>query len=175
MRRYVMWALCLGLAVGWLLPATAFAQATGTITGVITDESGAVVPGVTVEVTNTDTNQSRSTVTGADGFYTFPLLQPGPYSIKATLQGFRTFLREGVRVTVESTSRVDVRMSVGQLEESVRVTADSPLVETASATLGTVIDEKKIVELPLNGRNFTQLGTLIPGVVAPPPALGGAA
>lgn len=175
MRRYVMWALCLGIAIGWLVPATVFAQATGTITGVITDESGAVIPGVTVEVTNTDTNQTRTTVTGADGFYTFPLLQPGPYTVKATLDGFRTFVREGVRVTVESTSRVDVKMTVGQLEESVRVTADSPLVETASATLGTVIDEKKIVELPLNGRNFTQLGTLIPGVVAPPSSLGGAA
>jgi hypothetical protein len=175
MRRYAYTALILAVALTWLSPATAFAQATGTISGVVTDESGAVVPGVTVEATNTDTNQTRTAVSGADGFYTFPLLQPGPYTIRATLQGFRTSLREGVRVTVESTSRVDVRMTVGSLEESVRVTADAPLVETSSASMGTVIDERKIVELPLNGRNFTQLGTLIPGVVAPPPGLGGAA
>ncbi len=175
MRRYVILALAIGMIVGGLSPRVVFAQATGTISGLITDESGAVMPGVTVEVTNTATNQTRNAVTGSDGFYTVPLLQPGPYSVKATLQGFRTFVREGLRVTVESTSRVDVKMTVGQLEESVRVTADSPLVETASAALGTVIDEKKVVELPLNGRNFTQLGTLIPGVVAPPAGLGGAA
>jgi hypothetical protein len=175
MRRQMMWALGAAMALVWLTPAAAFAQATGTITGVVTDESGAVMPGVTIEVTNTATNQSRTAVTGGDGFFSFPLLQPGPYRVAATLQGFRTSVREGVRVAVESTSRVNMQMVVGRLEESVSVTADSPLVETASATLGTVIDERKIVELPLNGRNFTQLGTLIPGVVAPPPALGGAA
>lgn len=170
-----MVALWLGIAIGWLSPDIAFAQATGTIAGLITDESGAVIPGVTVEATNTATNQTRTAMSGTDGFFTIPLLQPGPYSIKASLQGFRSAVREGVRVTVESTSRVDVKMSVGQLEESVRVTADAPLVETSRASLGTVIDEKKVVELPLNGRNFTQLGTLIPGVVAPPPSLSGAA
>ena len=175
MRRHLIYALCLGMALMWLSPAHAFAQATGTISGVVTDESGAVVPGVTVEVTNTATNQTRTVVTGDDGFYTAPLLQPGPYSVSASLQGFRTSVREGVRVTVESTARVDVKMTVGALEESVRVTADAPLVETSSASLGIVIDEKKVVELPLNGRNFTSLGPLIPGVVAPPPALGGAA
>ena len=78
-------------------------------------------------------------------------------------------------MTVESTSRVDLKLAVGQVEESVTVSADAPLVETSNATLGIVVDEQKIVELPLNGRNFTQLGTLLPGVVAPPAALGGAA
>jgi hypothetical protein len=80
-----------------------------------------------------------------------------------------------VTVTVESTSRVDMRLAVGGLEETVSVTADAPLVETSNATLGIVVDEKQVVELPLNGRNFTQLGTLLPGVVAPPAGLGGAA
>nr|MBA3886721.1 carboxypeptidase regulatory-like domain-containing protein [Acidobacteriota bacterium] len=163
MRKRLMIALWLGIVMAWVAPP-AFAQATGTISGVVTDESGAVMPGVTIEVTNTSTNQTRSAVSGADGFYTVPLLQPGPYTVTATLQGFRTAVREGLRVTVESTSRIDVQMSVGRLEESVRVTADSPLVETSSASMGTVIDERKVVELPLNGRNFTQLGTLIPGV-----------
>jgi outer membrane receptor protein involved in Fe transport len=174
MRKYGTLALWLAIAIGWLSPATAFAQATGTITGVVTDDQGAVVPGVTIEVTNTATNQTRTATTGADGFFSVPRLQPGPYSVKATLQGFKTSVRDGVTVTVESTSRVDIRLGVGQLEESVRVTGEAPLVETSSASMGTVIDEKKVVELPLNGRNFTQLGTLIPGVVAPPPGgLGG--
>ena len=175
MRRYLLATLGLCLVAGWLMPGTAFAQATGTISGLVSDQSGAVMPGVTIEVTNTDTNQTRSAVTGSDGFYTVPLLQPGPYNVRATLPGFRATLREGVRVTVESTARVDLALSVGSLEESIRVTADAPLVETSSATLGIVIDEKKVAELPLNGRNFTQLGTLLPGVVAPPPALGGQA
>lgn len=175
MRRYGLLALWLAIAVGWLAPPSLLAQATGTITGVITDEQGGVVPGVAVEVTNTATNQTRTATTGADGFYTVPLLQPGPYSVKATLQGFKTMVRDGITVAVGSTSRVDVRLGVGALEESIRVTSEAPLVETSSASLGTVIDEKKIVELPLNGRNFTQLGTLIPGVIAPPPGLGGQA
>ena len=172
MRRllHVMLACAMALA----LPALAFAQATGSITGVVTDESGAVMPGVTVEATNVGTNQTRTAVTGADGFYSIPLVPPGQYSLKGTLQGFKTVVREGVTVAVESTARVDLKLAVGGLEETVSVTADAPLVETSNATLGIVVDEKKVVELPLNGRNFTQLGTLLPGVVAPPAGLGGA-
>jgi Carboxypeptidase regulatory-like domain/TonB dependent receptor/TonB-dependent Receptor Plug Domain len=150
------------------------AQATGSIAGSVTDESGAVLPGVTIEVTHTGTNQTRTVVTRDDGFYSVPLLQPGGYSVKGTLPGFKTFIREGITVTVDASSRVDMRLSVGGLEESITVQADAPLVETSNATLGIVVDEKKVVELPLNGRNFTQLGTLLPGVVAPPAALGGA-
>ncbi len=175
MRRYVMLALLIGAAIGWVAPGTAYAQATGTITGIVTDESGAVMPGVTVEVTNTATNQARTAVSGPDGFYTVVRLQPGPYSVKGTLAGFKTAIREGLRVEVESTARVDLKMSVGQLEESVHVVGETALVETSSASMGTVIDQKKVEELPLNGRNFTQLGTLIPGVVAAPAGLGGAA
>jgi hypothetical protein len=162
-------ALCFAL-----LPTPAVAQAVGAITGVVTDQSSAAVPGVTIEITNTATGQTRTALSGADGHYTVLQLPPGPYAVKATLSGFRTVVRDGVTVAVETTSRVDLQMTVGALEESVTVTADAPLVETRTATLGTVIDEKKIAELPLNGRNFTQLGTLMPGVVAPPAALGGA-
>src|SRR3954470_7999626 len=157
------------------LTAPAFAQATGAITGVITDQSGAVMPGVTVEATNTATAQTRNSVTGADGFYTLPLLQPGRYHVKATLAGFKPVVREAVDVSVGDTSRADIKLTVGGVEESVTVSGESPLVETAHATLGITIDQQKVVELPLNGRNFTQLGTLVPGVVAPPAGLGGAA
>jgi hypothetical protein len=166
--------LAVAVMLGWLAVPLAYAQATGTIAGLVTDESGAVLPGVTIEVTSGATGQTRSAISGADGFFSVPLLQPGPYAVKGTLQGFRTFIREGITVTVESTSRVDMKLTVGRLEESVTVKGESPLVETAHATLGIVVDEKKVVELPLNGRNFTQLGTLMPGVVAPPSALGGA-
>ena len=152
----------------------AWAQASGSIAGSVTDESGAVLPGVMIEVTNVETSQVRTAVTREDGVYTVPLLRPGSYQVKGTLNGFKTFVRDGVTVTVESTARVDMKLAVGGLEESVTVSADAPLVETSNATLGIVIEEKKVAELPLNGRNFTQLGTLLPGVVAPPAALGGA-
>ena len=174
MRRLMLIALLAVAIPAGLLPARVMAQGTGTLTGIVTDETGAIMPGVTVEVTNVATNQTRTAVSGPDGFYSVPLLQPGRYSVKATLQGFRTAIRDGITVNIESTSRVDFQLAVGQLEETVRVTGEAPLVETSSAALGIVIDEKKVAELPLNGRNFTQLGTLLPGVVAPPPGLGGA-
>jgi hypothetical protein len=155
--------------------AAAMAQASGTMAGLVTDDSGGVLPGVIVEVVNVATGQTRVVETGPDGFFTVPLLQPGRYDVKASLTGFRTVVREGVVVTVGDTARVDLRLPVGALEESVTVRGEVPLVETAHATLGIVIDERRIVDLPLNGRNFTQLGTLIPGVVAPPAALGGQA
>src|SRR6266545_2611945 len=159
-----------------LAPARpALAQATGAITGFITDQSGAVMPGVTVDATNTATGQVRNTVTAADGFYTLPLLQPGRYNVKATLTGFKPVVRESVDVSVGDTSRADIKLTVGGIEESVTVAAETPLVETSHATLGITIDQQKITELPLNGRNFTQLGTLIPGVVSPPGGLGGGA
>jgi outer membrane receptor protein involved in Fe transport len=156
-----------------LLPLTALAQATGQINGLVTDTQGGVLPGVTLEVTNMDTGAVRTTVTGGDGLYTVPLLQPGNYSVKASLNGFKTAVREFVRVTVTETARVAFELEVGQLSEVLTVTGTATLVETTNATHGIVIDEQKVVDLPLNGRNFTQLGTLIPGVVAPPTSLGG--
>src|SRR6187397_404040 len=156
-----------------LLPVVAMAQATGQINGIVQDTSGAVLPGVTIEATNAGTGAIRTSISGADGGFTIPLLQPGEYNVKASLSGFRSAVRERVRVTVTETARVVFDLEVGQLTESVTVTAQATLVETANATRGIVVDEQKVVDLPLNGRNFTQLGTLIPGVVAPPVGLGG--
>jgi hypothetical protein len=163
---------CLFVAL-MLIPAYATAQATGAIAGIVTDASGGVLPGVTIDVTSRDTGQSRNAVTGVDGFYTIALVNPGVYQVKATLNGFRTTVRDTITVVVNETVRADMQMQVGQLEEQVTVLGQSPLVETTNATLGVVIDQQKVVDLPLNGRNFTQLGTLIPGVVAPPVGLGG--
>ncbi len=157
-----------------LLPALAHAQATGTISGVVSDASGAAVPGASVEATNRGTGLVRATAAGADGFFTIPLLPPGLYDVKGSMQGFGSLVRQGIRVNVSETARVNLGLSVGNLTEDVTVVGDAPLVETGNATLGIVIDEKKIVDLPLNGRSFAQLGTLVPGVVAPPVGLGGA-
>ena len=161
------------IACLFLVPSPASAQATGAMTGIATDASGGVLPGVTIDVTNRDTSQVRTAVTGADGFFTIPLVNPGVYQVRATLPGFRTTVRDNITVVVNETVRGDVVLQVGQIEQQVDVSGQSPLVETTNATLGVVIDRQKVVDLPLNGRNFTQLGTLIPGVVAPPAGLGG--
>lgn len=167
--------LLIALLVFTALAPPAFAQATGQINGVVTDASGAVLPGVMIDATSDATGATRTAVSGADGLYTIPLLPPGTYTVKATLQGFRTAQRDGVRVVVTETARVAFQLQVGQLSETITVSAEATLVETSNATHGIVIDEQKVVDLPLNGRNFTQLGTLIPGVVAPPGGLGGQA
>jgi Carboxypeptidase regulatory-like domain/TonB dependent receptor-like, beta-barrel/TonB-dependent Receptor Plug Domain len=176
MRKSVF-SVALSIAVGFLVaaPARVLAQATGTIAGIVADDSGAVVPGVTVTVTSTATSQSRTAVTGADGYYSVLLLQPGKYEVKGTLAGFKTVTRDDITVTVESTARVDLQLAVGKVEENVTVSIAAPLVETSSATLGIVVDQKTIVELPLNGRNSMQLGSLLPGVTAAPASVGGAA
>src|SRR5262249_43383544 len=120
-----------------------------------------------------ETAQLRTTTSSAEGFYTVPLLPPGRYEVKASLSGFTTVTRSGVRVTVAETARANLTLQVGSMTENVTIVEQAPLVETANGTLGIVIDHKKVVDLPLNGRNFAQLGTLIPGVVAPPAGLGG--
>ena len=167
------WKALAAVALLLALPARARAQSAGTISGVVTDSTGAVLPGVTVGAKNEGTGQLRAATTSSEGFYTLPLLPPGQYEVKATLAGFNTITRSNVRVSVSETARVNLAMQVGAVTENVTIVGEAPLVETANATLGIVIDEKKVVDLPLNGRNFAQLGTLIPGVVAPPAGLGG--
>src|SRR5438067_12905747 len=151
-RRVALFALAIFAGIA---PSRAAAQATGAVAGVVTDSSGGVIPGVTIEATSRDTGQVRTTATGGDGFYTIPLLNPGVYGVKATLAGFRTTVRENVTVAVNETVRADLALQVGALVEQVVVEAQSPLVETTNATLGVVIDRQKVVDLPLNGRNFT--------------------
>jgi hypothetical protein len=149
-------------------------QATGTISGLVSDPGGQVVTGVKIELTNIATSDTRNVSTGADGTYQIPLVNPGVYKIKATANGFKTTNVEKVEVVVNGTTRVDVHLTVGGVVEEVTVSDVAPLVETGNATLGTVVNHEAIVDLPLNGRSFAQLGTLIPGVIAAPSALGGA-
>ena len=168
MRQKLLSAfLCLAL-----LPLTAYGQATGQVTGVVTDSSGAVVPNTAIELTNEETGQVRLVNSGPNGSYIIPLLPPGKYKMKATRAGFNP-ASVRVEVVVNGTSRLDLALSVGPQADFVIAQDVVPLIETANATLGLVIDQQKVVELPLNGRNFAQLGTLLPGVVAPPSGLGG--
>jgi hypothetical protein len=143
-----------------------WAQTQGQITGVVTDPSGAVVAGATVTVTNPQTNFTRQVVTNTAGNYVFPSLQPGVYNVKAEMQGFQTEIRNGVELQVEQVARLDFQLRVGAIAETVEVTGGAPLLTTESATVGTVIDNQRIVDLPLNGRNFVQLIALSPNVSA---------
>ncbi len=141
------------------------AQTLGTITGEVKDASGAIIPGAIVTATNTGTNASREMPSNEAGSYTFAALPPGPYSVKAELQGFRTVTRE-VALQIEATVRVNFTMEIGTLSETAEVTGVAPLITTENATVGTVIENRRIVELPLNGRNFLSLVALSPNVSA---------
>ncbi len=148
-----------------LAAAAAFAQSfTGSISGLVTDSSGAVIPGAQVTVISTDTNIRSTATTDASGNYTLPLLPRGNYRVEVSAGGFRRFVREGIVLQVQQTARVDVQMTVGELVESVVVTADATRLETESATLAKVVDNRSIVNLPLNTRNVYNLVFLTPGV-----------
>src|SRR5215469_12154753 len=162
------------LAANLVLPSIAHAQATGQVAGVISDPSGRVVPGATVELLSVTTGLARSATSDSDGSFTFPLVSPGIYQLRVAMTGFATNLIRDVEVAVNGTTRLDVHLQIGTTAQEITVTGAAPLVETSNATMGVVVDRQSIVDLPLNGRNFAQLGTLIPGVVAAPAGLGGA-
>jgi hypothetical protein len=155
----------LGLAAACLLvPAMVFGQAaTGSLTGTVTDGT-APLPGVTMTVTNPATGFTRNTVSDADGSFRFPGLPVGKYSVKADLTGFATVTVEGVEVDVATTRRVEVTMKPSKVAEQVTVTAEVPLVET-TPSIGTVVSQNELQTLPLNGRQFANLGVLAPGTM----------
>jgi len=157
----------LGLVVvACLFPGGLAAQAvTGTIIGLITDSTGAVMPGATVTLTNTGTGLVRVVNTDSNGEYTVPSLPTGTYSVKAELSGFKTVTRPDIPLGVDQRMRIDVKLEIGAVEESVTVTGTSPLVQTSSSELGTTVAEEQIKTLPLNGRNFVNLTRTVPGVV----------
>jgi hypothetical protein len=142
-------ALCVVLAVA--APAFGQSQAiNGTIEGTIVDDQGAVLPGVSVTVTNIDTGDTRVVVTNASGLYRAPLLPLGTYRVTAELQGFRTYEQTGITLTAGRTAIVDVKMTVGQLQETITVTADSPLVDLGKIEQGRTLTEAEIKTLPLS-------------------------
>lgn len=173
-RRNSALLMVVALAVLLLGGLRAHAQATGTVNGIVTDPAGRVVTGATVQLTNTATSQVRDTKTSESGEYQFPLVAPGTYTLQVTAQGFKSFVVKNLQVLVNGTSRGDAKLAIGEVSEEVTTTSAAPLVETTNATMGVVVGQQEVVDLPLNGRNFAQLGTLIPGVVAAPAGLGGA-
>lgn len=151
-----------------LTPAIA-QQTTASLLGTVTDASGAAMAGVSVKATNLATNAVRETQTDQTGTYSMPSLTAGDYRLTAAHAGFQSQQVNRVTLQVDQTARVDFSMKVGTITETVDVTANAALLQTENATVGTVIESNKIVELPLNGRNFVQLAQLIPGVQAGTP------
>ncbi len=153
----------------WCLLATtvAWAQETkGTLAGIARDASGGVVPGVTITVRNTATGFERSVVTQPNGGFRIPALPFGAYDLKAELQGFTTVTIGSIGLGVDQVRTVDIVMQVGNAAETVNVVGRVDLVDTQTSKIGEIIDNTKVLALPLNGRNFTQLGLLSPGVAA---------
>src|SRR5579884_3004618 len=136
---------------------------TGTITGTVTDQTGAVIPNATITITDKATNTSRSETTNAQGLYSAPALSPGDYQVKAEAQGFRTLQRDA-QVTAGTTTTVDLNMSLGAAAEVVTVEAASAQINYESQAVQGNVARQTIQELPLNGRNFLSLASIEPGV-----------
>ena len=143
--------------------AISTAQTTASIFGVVTDETGAVVAGARIQATNTLTNEIRRTTTNEIGNYSLPDLAVGVYSVRVESDGFKTAVFEGIELSLNRNARVNAQLSVGALAEQVKVTGDAPLIETTTNEMGGLVDQKRIVDLPLNGRNTLSLVSLVPG------------
>jgi hypothetical protein len=170
MNRRGTRSICTALACAWLvgvLPAGA-QTAAGEITGVVKDPAGAAVPGATITVTATRTNRQRVVVSTGDGVYTAASLPPGEYRLDVGLTGFKAVRREGIRLATGEKARIDFDLSVGGIQEQVTVVADAPIVRIETASLGTIVENEQVGQLPLNGRLFIMLAAIVPGVALPP-------
>ena len=156
------------IALSAFLAISCFSQGVrSTLVGRVTDESGAVIPKTKVAVTNVGTNEVRSAETNDNGEFVIPQLAPGEYMLAAEHEGFRKEARKGIVLETGQQARLDVVMRVGSIAEQVEVTAAAPLLSSENASVGNVVDQKKVVELPLNGRDYLQLAQLQPNVFAP--------
>src|SRR5262249_6088573 len=142
----------------------------GEISGVASDATGSVVAGVKVTLINISTNAVREAQTNETGLYSFPALQPGIYTLRAEKTGFRTVERRNIEMLVGSANRIDLGLEVGEMSSIVEVAGGAPVLQSENASIGTVIENRSVVELPLNGRNYLQLTSLIPGATTNGPS-----
>ena len=157
--RLALLALC-------AIPIALAQQSTGTIAGIVTDQQGAVIPGAQVEVLNTQTNALFSTSSNENGLYVAPGLAVGEYEISVESDGFRRSVRSGVTLQVGQNADINVTLEIGQVTEVVEVVGEAPLVDTGGATLGEVIERKRVSDLPINGRGALALTMLTAGVIS---------
>src|SRR5437762_3141524 len=164
-RVRTMLAIAVVIAQAPLLSAQG---TTGSISGFVTDDTSAALPGATVTVRHVETDQKRVVVTDGDGRYRAQQLAPGPYEVSVELQGFRTARVPDLTLTVGQDAAVNIQMKVGGVDEQVTVTGEAALVNMRQSSVAALVDEKQIRELPLNGRDFSQLTLLQPGVTSSP-------
>jgi outer membrane receptor protein involved in Fe transport len=158
----------------WSVDGSAAAQAVrATVLGTITDPTGAVLPGATVNVRNTDTGIVQTTVADSQGRYTVINVLPATYNVEASLTGFQTVIREGVRLAVGSQAVVDFTLKPSPVADAITVSAGAPVVDTVSVALGTVIEQRQLAELPLLDRSYSKLIVLAPGANEVPPSTAG--
>src|SRR5687768_14071890 len=156
------------LVAGLLVSSPVFAQSTATVQGTVTDSKGDLIPNATVTVRNRSTSFERTTKTDTDGNYQLAALPVGVYTIEVKIEGFKTQVADNVTVEVARTVVQNFQLDVGAISEQVQVSSDVPVIETATTSVGTVINQRTVQEIPLNGRHFVDLGLLIPGSVTPP-------
>ncbi len=160
------------VAMLYVLTPTSKAQTNGDITGLVTDSSGAAVVGASVTVTNKATGATRKATTNSEGIYSFPSLLPGVYELKIEQSGFKTAQIDNIRLEVQQAARLDITMEVGQVSEMVAITTSSALLNAENTTIGTVVENKIVTELPLNGRQYLNLVALSPNANVLAPAAG---
>ncbi len=163
--RYSPALLC--LLVTWVAAVPALAQSTATLRGTVTDAQGAALPGASITVRNQLTGEERTTVSDKEGTYHVPALAPGLYRLEAKLDKFQTQLMTDIRLEVAQVSVQNVKLGVGGVAEELAVVAEAPTIESSTTSVGQVIDQRTVQEIPLNGRHFVDMGLLIPGSVAP--------
>src|SRR5262249_25676413 len=174
MKRYA--AVRAAFAVLFLIStansARAQAVASAQIHGVVTDPTGAVVPGAQVKATQTDTRQVRATVTANDGSYVLPNLPVGPYTLEVNIPQFSTYLQSGIILQVGTNVVINVTLQVGSVTQEMRVSENAAMVETEDTSISSVLDQRRIVDLPLNGRQATDLIMLSGGAAVAPNSAG---
>src|SRR5256885_17266111 len=165
MLKHLNYCLLVSVSLFAVIMISVAADPTGTISGLVSDPSGGAVLNAEVTVRNSLTGLTRSTQTDAQGGFLFPLMPVGAYELSVEAQGFRRFQQRGITLQVGGVANIAISLQIGAVAESVTVEADASMVETRSGTIKSVVDQQRIVELPLNGRNAVNLVMLVPGTV----------
>src|SRR5712691_2736784 len=167
-RVVSLFAIALATVLFLMVSMTAVAQSTAVLQGTVTDPKGAVIPNATVVVRNPATSLERTTQTDSEGNYQVAALPVGTFRVEVKAQGFQTTAVTGLAIEVARTVVQNFQLEIGDISQQVLITSDAPVIETATTSVGTVVNQRTVQEIPLNGRHFVDLALLVPGTVAPP-------